>query len=328
MNDLQVTRTPEMVAAEINLIKDQTRKLVLSNSILIGKKLKEVKEMLEPGQFGKWLTEAVDFSQSTANNLMRVYDEYGADQGVLFGSAAKSDVVEKLTYTQAVLLLGVPAEQREDFIKEAHVEDISTRELPAEIKKLKLAKEAAEAKAEADHKLTRKTEEKLAKVSRQAEELSMQLAGAAESKKIAEAMSTQRDVLEHEAEELRKSLYNREQETAILEKRIKELEEQLKQPVTMATKTEIVEKIPDAVAQELEDLRSKLAENDAGAQKEALELKVEIWAVLNGINKLLEHLDKVQDGKRGAGVCKALASALAQSQNQITKRLAKFEQEA
>ena len=36
MNDLQVTRTPEMVAAEINLIKDQTRKLVLSNSILIG----------------------------------------------------------------------------------------------------------------------------------------------------------------------------------------------------------------------------------------------------------------------------------------------------
>lgn len=78
MNDLQVTRTPEMVAAEINLIKDQTRKLVLSNSILIGKKLKEVKEMLEPGQFGKWLAEAVDFSQSTANNLMRVYDEYGA----------------------------------------------------------------------------------------------------------------------------------------------------------------------------------------------------------------------------------------------------------
>lgn len=328
MNDLQVTRTPEMVAAEINLIKDQTRKLVLSNSIAIGKKLKEVKEMLEPGQFGKWLAEAVDFSQSTANNLMRVYEEYGADQGVLFGSAAKSDVVEKLTYTQAVLLLGVPAEQREDFIKEAHVEDISTRELQAEIKKLKMAKEAAEAKAEADHKLTRKTEEKLAKVSRQAEELSMQLAGAVESKKIAEAMSTQRDVLEHEAEELRKSLYNREQETAILEKRIKELEEQLKQPVTMATKTEIVEKIPDAVAQELEELRSKLAENDAGAQKEALELKVEIWAVLNGINKLLEHLDKVQDGKRGAGVCKALASALAQSQNQITKRLAKFEQEA
>lgn len=228
------------------------------------------------------------------------------------------------------MLLGVPAEQREDFIKEAHVEDISTRELQAEIKKLKMAKEAAEAKAEADHKLTRKTEEKLAKVSRQAEELSMQLAGAVENKKIVEAMSSQRDVLVAEAEELRKNLYDKEQETSVLEERIKELEEQLKQPVTVATKTEIVEKVPEAVTQELEELRSKLAEvqSDAGAQKEALELKVEIWAVLNGINKLLEHLDKVQDGKRGAGVCKALASALSQSQNQITKRLAKFEQEA
>lgn len=248
---------------------------------------------------------------------------------MLFGSAAKSDVVEKLTYTQAVLLLGVPAEQREDFIKDAHVEDISTRELQEEIKKLKRAKEAAEAKAEADHKLTRKTEEKLAKVSRQAEELGIQLADAAESKKIAEAMSSQRDALEQEAKELRKSLYNREQETAILEERIKELEEQLKQPVTVAAKTEIVEKVPEEVAQELQELREKLAEtqSDAGAQKEALELKVEIWAVLSGINKLLEHLDKVQDGKRGAGVCKALASALTQSQNQITKRLAKFEQE-
>lgn len=192
-----------------------------------------------------------------------------------------------------------------------------------------MAKEAAEAKAEADHKLTRKTEEKLAKVSRKAEELSMQLAGAAESKKIAEAMSTQRDVLEAEAKELRKNLYDKEQETSVLEERIKELEEQLKQPVTVATKTEIVEKVPEAVTQELEELRSKLAEvqSDAGAQKEALELKVEIWAVLNGINKLLEHLDKVQDGKRGAGVCKALSSALAQSQNQISKRLAKFDDE-
>ena len=78
------------------------------------------------------------------------------------------------------------------------------------------------------------------------------------------------------------------------------------------------------------ELREKLAEaqSDTGAQKEALELKVEIYAVLNGINKLLDRLDKVQDGKRGAGVCKALVSALTQSQNQITKRLEKFEREA
>lgn len=96
----------------------------------------------------------------------------------------------------------------------------------------------------------------------------MQLAGVAESKKIVEAMSSQRDVLEAEAKELRKNLYDKEQETSVLEERIKELEEQLKRPVTVATKTEIVEKVPEAVTQELEELRNKLAEvqSDAGAR--------------------------------------------------------------
>lgn len=345
MNEVTVTRTPEMVAAEINLIKDQTRKLVLSNSILIGKKLKEAKEMLEPGQFGKWLSEAVDFSQSTANNLMRVYDEYGADQGVLFGSAAKSDVVEKLTYTQAVLLLGVPAEQREEFIEEEHVEELSTRELKAKIKELKEAKESAEQEAKAKTKLAQEATEKLAAVNQKAADIGEQARmmaktqtevindlqdKALENKKIAEAMSSQRDALEAEAKELRKSLADKEQESTVLEERIKDLEQQLKQPVTVATETKIVEKVPEAVAQELEQLRTKLAEAQTGAaeQKEALELKVEIMAVLSGINKLISSLDKVSDGKRGAGVCKALQSALAQSQAQIAKRLEKFEQEA
>lgn len=319
MNEVTVMRTPEMVAAEINLIKDQTRKLVLSNSILIGKKLKEAKEMLEPGKFGQWLSEAVDFSQSTANNLMRVYDEYGADQGVLFGSAAKSDVVEKLTYTQAVLLLGVPAEQREDFIEAEHIEDLSTRELQAKIKELKEAKENAENASKKAQNVSRKQEEAINKLT----------ATASENKKMTEALSSQRDALEAEAKELRQTLADKEQETNTLEERIKELEEQLKQPVTVATETKVIEKVPETVVQELEELRTKLAEAQMGAaeQKEALELKVEIMAVLSGINKLISRLDKVSDGKRGAGVCKALQSALTQSQAQIAKRLEKFEQE-
>ena len=153
---------------------------------------------------------------------------------------------------------------------------------------------------------------------------------ALENKKIAEALNSQRDALEAEAKELRQSLADKEQESTALEERIKNLEEQLKQPVTVATKTEVIEKVPEAVAQELEQLRAKLAEAQTGAakQKEALELKVEIMGVLSGINKLISSLDKVSDGKRGAGVCKALQSALAQSQAQIAKRLEKFEQEA
>ena len=33
--------------------------------------------MLDHGQWGPWLREEVDFSQSSANNFMRIFEEYG-----------------------------------------------------------------------------------------------------------------------------------------------------------------------------------------------------------------------------------------------------------
>ena len=69
MSDIEIIRTPEIVAAEINSIKEQTQNILLFNSIEIGRRLTEAKNMMEHGQFGKWLAEKVDYSQSTANNL-------------------------------------------------------------------------------------------------------------------------------------------------------------------------------------------------------------------------------------------------------------------
>lgn len=102
MSSIDIVRTPEIVAAEINSIKFQTRNVLLFNSIEIGKRLTEAKEMMEHGQFGKWLAEAVDYSQSTANNLMKIYEQYGADQGALFGDNSKSQTFGNLSYSQAL----------------------------------------------------------------------------------------------------------------------------------------------------------------------------------------------------------------------------------
>ena len=85
-----VERTPEIVAAEIRQIADQTRKMVLNSSIEIGKRLCEAKEMVPHGEWGSWLEKEVNFKQSTANNLMRIYTEYGDIQGELWGASAKS----------------------------------------------------------------------------------------------------------------------------------------------------------------------------------------------------------------------------------------------
>lgn len=144
MNGLTVSRSPELIAAEIRNIKEQTRKIVLYNSIEIGRKLTEAKELIGHGDWGNWLEEKVEYSKSTANNLMQIFKEYGADQMTLLDDNLKSQTFGNLSYSQAILLLGVPAEQREEFVKENNVDDMSTRELKKTIDELKKVKEEKE----------------------------------------------------------------------------------------------------------------------------------------------------------------------------------------
>ena len=146
-----VERTPDIIAAEICQIADQTRKMVLNSSIEIGKRLCEAKEMIPHGEWGNWLEHSVNFKQSTANNLMKIYTEYGDIQGQLWGASAKSQTFGNLTYSQAVALLAVPAEEREEFVEKNDVENMSTRELQEAIKardEALAAKEAAEKEME------------------------------------------------------------------------------------------------------------------------------------------------------------------------------------
>lgn len=153
--EIVAERTPEIIAAEICQIKDQTRKLVLNNSIEIGKRLCEAKEMVPHGEWGTWLERNVDYKQSTANKLMKIYEQYGAAQGELWGASAKSETFTNLTYSKALALLAVPEEEREEFVEKNDVESMSTRELQAAIKERDEALAMAE-KAEKKEKKMQK----------------------------------------------------------------------------------------------------------------------------------------------------------------------------
>jgi len=113
-------RTPLVIAAEINRIKQQTCKTMLTSAMEIGKRLKENKDLLPNGEWGKWLVESVSYSQRTANRLMQLFKEYGDK---LFAASAgegrsNSPAPANLTYYQALLLLGIPEDEREKFILE------------------------------------------------------------------------------------------------------------------------------------------------------------------------------------------------------------------
>ena len=126
-------RDIQTVTTEIRTLHRQAQGMILNYAIEIGRRLKEAKSLLEHGEWGEWLENEVDFSRSTANNFMKIFEEYGAKQVSLFGDA-NSQTLGNLPYTHALKLLAVPAEEREEFVEEHHVEDLSSRELDRLIK--------------------------------------------------------------------------------------------------------------------------------------------------------------------------------------------------
>lgn len=128
MKEIITVRDIEMVTSEINYVKRQGARQLLSNMIEIGRLLVEAKSMVAHGEWGKYLEERVDYSQSTANNLMKLYQEYGDNQESFFGSLQNSQAFGKLSYTQALALLVLPAEEREEFAEEHDPEKMSSRE--------------------------------------------------------------------------------------------------------------------------------------------------------------------------------------------------------
>lgn len=126
-DNLIVERTPENIATEINNIKDHAKIILINSSIEIGKRLVEAKDIVPHGEWGKWLQEKVSYSQRTADNLMKIYNEYGSSNSLV--SNEDSQAIAKLNYTQAVLLLGMSQEDRADFIKNSDIDNMTTREL-------------------------------------------------------------------------------------------------------------------------------------------------------------------------------------------------------
>ena len=142
-------RTPEMIAAEITVIKAQTKKILLVSAVEIGLRLLEAQKNIPQGKFLSWLEDAVQYSERTAYNLMRLAEEYGPVLSgttlSIAGSGAKTESLAKLGYSQALVLLGLPAEERAEFITQLDLENTAVRELQQAVndRKLALAEKAA-----------------------------------------------------------------------------------------------------------------------------------------------------------------------------------------
>ena len=135
MSNIITVRDPGIIAAEINMIKRQVQEAVIYGTIRIGEKLCEAKSLVAQGEWGRWLEENVEYSQSTAENLMKLYREYGGNQESLFDTWTNSQMFGKLTYTQHLALLALPFADRQEFAESNNVAEMSTRQLQDAVRK-------------------------------------------------------------------------------------------------------------------------------------------------------------------------------------------------
>jgi len=282
----EVVRTVDVIAAEINELSVRN----FLNILAIGRRMVEAKDLLPHGQFGPWLEANTIYSTRTANNYMRLFEEYGEPQKSLFGPELNSQTFANLDYSKAYALLKVPKEEREEFVKTNDVESMSTRELQ------KAIKERDEARQERDeamraHKGTvvmmGEVQDKLAETQNELTVLQDKLKGVREARdEIAGFLRARTEEVEELKAEV-KQLQERPVEVAVQEPDQKAIDAAVEEALAMVAEQHradmqgMQEKLDKEVAENnklekrLDKLKTKAAAAESGEEKAKLQAEVE-----------------------------------------------------
>lgn len=279
------------LAAEINTIKRQTQKIMMEAAVEIGRRLVEAKGAVGHGGWGAWLEHNVDYSERTAQNLIRIFQEYGEGQQRLFGESNPQAFAD-LTYTQAVALLGIKnPDERAEFVESHDVANMTSRELADAIKErdearaaLSEAKEQLES-AKADVYLEQQLNQDLQK---NVDALEAALKEAQESE------GGEPD------EETKKRIETIEREKAAIEAKLKkvkkERDEAAKQREEMAdAEIELMKERDDLRAQVARLVKESVKEQNADPSKAAFSAYFNLSK--NAFNGMLEAVGKIEDEK-------------------------------
>ena len=150
-----VVRSPAVIAAEINVIKAQTAAVIQtlgghirSGVYEIGRLLCEAKASVPHGEWGTWLETNVAYSDSTAQNLMRIYRELSDGQVDMLTGKTQAELFAGLDYSQVIEVLKLPKDERARIAEENDLAGMSSREIKALIKEKKALEEKVAAQDE------------------------------------------------------------------------------------------------------------------------------------------------------------------------------------
>ena len=256
-------RTAYTIAAEIRVIHEQAKETALRAIIEIGRRLCEAKELVEHGEWCAYLQTELGYKQSAANNYMQIYREYEAN-----GLMAKSQTFGNLSPSQALALIAIPAEDREEFVRDSDAENLSARELKQAIRERDAAiKEQEATKAEmVEAKREAAVQAEEARLAQQKLQELQQQAASAEASEAAlkESVEKLTDNLAKVRADLCKA-----KETAKKLKANPKVPEDLRKQIAAEEAERAAEEVRVQMQKQLEEAQAALAE--AAAQREAAE---------------------------------------------------------
>ena len=248
-------RTIEAITGEILDAKRAGGEAILT----IGRCLIEAKDMLRHGEWLPWLNEQVELSERTAQKFMKLAREW-----------SNPNTLADLGASKALMLLALPEGERDAFLEDHNVIDMSARQLEQAIKERDEARAAAE-QAAADQRTAEQARDKMAE---DMKFLNVRLAGAKEDRE--QAM----------------------QDVARLESELAELKAR---PVEVAVETVVDQAAIDkARADAIAEMQEKLDKARAAADK-ARDKQKQAEASVEILKRSLEERDKAEKKAAIAG---------------------------
>lgn len=250
-------RTPEIIGEEIRSLVSMANRTTLWFALEIGRRLTEAKALVGHGGWLGFLKDHTEFSERKAQDLMRVYRAYGG-QSSLFGTElANPQAFADLDYTKAVALLALPEDERADFVAEADVESMSTRELKEAIRARDEARKALDAEREAGEGAALRIRDLEAQLQAANE-------GGVRLSRKAQAAEDALKKAENEMEAAQIAAESAEAEAAALREKVKDLENRPRDVAMMSADKEALDKArTEAVA----EMQGKLDKAKAKAAK-------------------------------------------------------------
>ncbi len=144
MNVTEIERTPEVIAAEIRYIKERVASEVANGAFEIGRKLCEVKDKIPHGEWGQWLRDNVDYSETTAQDAMRLYPEYGSEQINILLGTSPADLFGGVAPSKLLAMAPLCDEERARLVISGEVDQLSVRDIKALVAENKRLNEEAQ----------------------------------------------------------------------------------------------------------------------------------------------------------------------------------------